>query len=168
MDYPLPSLPDLAPADLLQLGVPYTEHHNPPIQQAYDLYGVDGTFAFTREAQLPGNPFATGQGGHALHPFSLSSVLPSYVQHDATSAAISESVTAAPAGPTSPMGPPARPRKCKAATLRAGDWEPYKERILDLHVAQNLPLPKVKQMIEAEYGFTAEYATPSEQIRARP
>ncbi|KAL1592977.1 hypothetical protein SLS59_009447 [Nothophoma quercina] len=155
MDYPLLSLPDLAQADLPQFGAPYTEHHNPPVQQAYGPYDFGGNFAFTPEAQLPGDPFAIAQN-HALHPFSQSSVLPSYVQHDATSAAISESVTAAPVGPTSPMGPPARPRKRKAATLRAGDWEPYKERILDLHIAQNLPLPKVKQMIEEEYDFTAE------------
>ncbi|KAL1613665.1 hypothetical protein SLS56_012249 [Neofusicoccum ribis] len=54
------------------------------------------------------------------------------------------------------MGPPDRPRKRKAPTLRADDWEPYKKRILDLHITQNLPLPKVRQIIEEEYGFKAE------------
>ena len=159
MDYPLLSLPDLAQADLSQLRASHVEHHNPPMQPLYGTYDVHGAFDFTLGAQLPGDPFAIAQN-HALHPFSQSSVLPSYAQHDGTSAAISESVRAAPAGPTSPMGPPARPRRRKAATLRAGDWEPYKERILDLHIAQNLPLPKVKQIIEEEYSFTAEYATP--------
>jgi hypothetical protein len=62
------------------------------------------------------------------------------------------------------MGPPARPRKRKAPTLRADDWEPYKKRILDLHIVQKLSLPKVRQMVEVEYGFKAEYVAP---LRAR-
>ncbi|GKU02778.1 kinesin light chain 2 [Fusarium langsethiae] len=55
-----------------------------------------------------------------------------------------------------PMGPPPKRRKRKAPTLRAKDWEPYKTRILELHDEQKLPLPKVKTMIEEEFGFTAE------------
>lgn len=57
------------------------------------------------------------------------------------------------------MGPPDRPRKRKAATLRADDWEPYKKRILDLHIEQKMPLRKVKELIEEKYGFKAEYVT---------
>lgn len=56
-----------------------------------------------------------------------------------------------------PMGPPPKRRKKKAPTLRAKDWEPYKARILELHGEQKLPLPKVKTVIEQEFGFTAEY-----------
>ncbi|KAM0207689.1 hypothetical protein ACHAQI_007486 [Fusarium lateritium] len=55
----------------------------------------------------------------------------------------------------SSMGPPKR-RKKKAPTRRAKDWEPYKARILDLHDTQKLSLETVKNMIETEFGFTAE------------
>ncbi|OCL06080.1 hypothetical protein AOQ84DRAFT_441071 [Glonium stellatum] len=60
--------------------------------------------------------------------------------------------TAAPS-----MGPPARPRKRKAPTLRADEWEPYKARVIELHIERDppLPLPKVKDAIEAEFGFVA-------------
>ncbi|KIL85095.1 hypothetical protein FAVG1_11524 [Fusarium avenaceum] len=56
----------------------------------------------------------------------------------------------------SSMGPPPKRRKKKAPTLRATDWEPYKARILDLHVTQKLSLETVKNMMEMEFGFTAE------------
>ncbi|KAG5658045.1 hypothetical protein KAF25_006996 [Fusarium avenaceum] len=56
----------------------------------------------------------------------------------------------------SSMGPPPKRRKKKAPTLRAKDWEPYKARILDLHVTQKLSLVTVKNMMEREFGFTAE------------
>jgi hypothetical protein len=55
------------------------------------------------------------------------------------------------------MGPPTKTRKKKAPTLRAEAWEPFKSRILDLHIKQNLPLPAVKKCIEDEFQFTAEY-----------
>ncbi|KAL6922334.1 hypothetical protein FSHL1_006297 [Fusarium sambucinum] len=55
-----------------------------------------------------------------------------------------------------PMGPPPKRRKRKAPTIRAKEWEPYKARILDLHDEQKFSLPKVKTMIEEEFGFTAE------------
>lgn len=54
------------------------------------------------------------------------------------------------------MGPPAKRRK-KAPTLRAEDWEPYKARIHELHVVQDLSLKKVKKKIEDEFKFTAGY-----------
>ena len=53
---------------------------------------------------------------------------------------------------------PPRRRKRKAPTLRSEDWEPVKRRIIELHITQNLPLPKVKQIIETEFkssGFSA-------------
>ncbi|KAM0233620.1 hypothetical protein ACHAPO_006907 [Fusarium lateritium] len=58
--------------------------------------------------------------------------------------------------PTTLMGPPVKRRKKKAPTLRAKDWEPYEARIIELHDEQDLPLSKVKTMIEQEFGFTAE------------
>jgi hypothetical protein len=54
------------------------------------------------------------------------------------------------------MGPPSRPRKKKAPTLNANAWEPYKARIIELHVEQGRPLKEVKETIEHEFGFKAE------------
>ena len=54
------------------------------------------------------------------------------------------------------MGPPTKPRKKKAPTLRAEHWEPYKDRIRELLIEQDIPLPKVKKEIEKQYGFVAE------------
>ncbi|KAF4957662.1 hypothetical protein FSARC_11218 [Fusarium sarcochroum] len=67
--------------------------------------------------------------------------------------------------PNTPMGPPPKGRKKKAPTLRAKAWEPYKSRILELHIAQKLSLEKVKEKIEEEFGFTAEYGIPSKVER---
>ncbi|KAF2794007.1 hypothetical protein K505DRAFT_374918 [Melanomma pulvis-pyrius CBS 109.77] len=58
--------------------------------------------------------------------------------------------------PAVPMGPPTKTRKRKAPTLRADEWEPYKARILELHIEQKLPLREVKEQILSEFGFTAE------------
>ncbi|EMT63098.1 Kinesin light chain 2 [Fusarium odoratissimum] len=58
--------------------------------------------------------------------------------------------------PTPTTGPPRRSRKKKAPTLRDEDWEPFKDRILELYETQKLPLEKVKNMIEEEFGFTAQ------------
>ena len=58
-----------------------------------------------------------------------------------------------PSSHSASMNPPSRPRKRKAPTLRAEDWEPYKARIMELH---NLPLTEIKDKIEQEYGFKAE------------
>jgi hypothetical protein len=54
------------------------------------------------------------------------------------------------------MDPPAISRKRKAPTLRASDWEPYKARIVELHIVQNLSIPNVRSIIEEESGFKAE------------
>jgi len=51
----------------------------------------------------------------------------------------------------------ARPRKKKAQTLRETDWEPYKDRIIQLHVTEKRPLSEVRILIEQEFGFNAEY-----------
>jgi hypothetical protein len=57
-----------------------------------------------------------------------------------------------------PMAPPPNRRKRKAPTLRPDDWEPVKARVIDLHIAQKQPLPKVKQIVEEDFklsGFSA-------------
>jgi hypothetical protein len=54
---------------------------------------------------------------------------------------------------------PKKKRKRKAPTLRTNDFEPYKARIIELHVDQNIALTKVKDIIERECGFRAEYVT---------
>ena len=55
------------------------------------------------------------------------------------------------------MGPPPRARKKKASTLRAKDWEPHKSYIKQLHNDQGLSLEEVKNRMESEFGFKAEY-----------
>jgi len=60
--------------------------------------------------------------------------------------------------PAIPMGPP-KSRKRKAPTLHTDAWEPYKARIVELHITQGLPLREVKKTIKSDFGFTAEYAT---------
>lgn len=57
------------------------------------------------------------------------------------------------------MGPPIRPRKRKAPTLHANAWEPYKARIVELHITQGVPLKEVKEHVEKEFGFVAEYVS---------
>lgn len=164
MDFPQRSLPNLAPAYLPQLEHSDTAHHNAlPAPPLYGSYGVDQTSAFTLQVQLSGGQVG-GMQNHALHPFNLSTAHPSYAQFDkgfgGNGQSASASASAAPAEPALPIGPAARPRKRKAPTLRADDWEPYKKRILDLHIVQKLSLPKVRQIIEKEYSFKAEYVAP--------
>ncbi|KAH8745009.1 hypothetical protein F5883DRAFT_588450 [Diaporthe sp. PMI_573] len=157
MDLPPRSLPDLAPAYPRQLEPLHTVHHNAlPTQQLYGSVGVDQTAAFTLQVQLSGGQVATMQN-HAPHPFNLYTAHPSHARFDIGFAGNSQSASAS--APTAPAGAPSimdPPRKRKAPTLYANDWEPYKERILDLHIVQKLPLPKVREMIEEEYGFKAE------------
>jgi hypothetical protein len=160
MTFPPRSLPNLAPAYQPELDLPHTTYYNAPPQQLYGSYGVDHTSAFAVQAQRSGGPVATTPN-HSLHPFTLPIWQPSHDHLKSVPASNSQpaSASTAIAGPTSSMRPPDRPRKRKAATLRADDWEPYKKRILDLHIEQRLALPKVRDMIEVEYGFKAEYVT---------
>ena len=164
MNFPLRSLPDLAPAYLPQLEPSYTIHYNTlPTQQLYGLYGADQASTFALQVQPSGSQVATIQN-YTPHPFNFHTAHPSYTRFDigfaGNSHSTSTSTPTAPAGLLSLMGPPARPRKRKAPTLRADDWEPYKKRILDLHIVQKMSLPEVRQMIEEEYGFKAEYVAP--------
>jgi hypothetical protein len=164
MNFPPRTPPDLASVDFPQPGYPYAADHLPTAQQAYGAYGVDETFGFGSsfgsglQAQLPSDRSAITQP-HPPHPFSLSPVLSNDKQHDAEPVGNFQSAFAAP---VLAMGPPAQPRtrKRKAPTLRADAWEPYKRRILELHVTQGLPLLEVGQKMEDEYGFKAKYVAP--------
>jgi hypothetical protein len=166
MAFPPRSLPALAPAYPARLDLPRTEHYNAlPTQRLYGLFGVDQTSAFAVQAQRSGEPVATTPN-HNLDPSTLPAWQPGLAHFGAVLAGTSlpSSVSAAPTESASPIGPPDRPRKRKAVTLRADDWEPYKKRILDLHIEQNRPLPEVRQTIEEEYGFKAGYVA---SVRAR-
>jgi hypothetical protein len=55
-------------------------------------------------------------------------------------------------------------RKAKAPTLRERDWEPYKDIIFDMHIAQGMSLPKVRSFLEAKHGFVAELVSQSRGI----
>lgn len=84
----------------------------------------------------------------------------SFIQglHDTSSTGNMDVLGAAQITPTPTTGPPRKSRKKKAPTLRDEDWEPFKDRILELYETHKLPLEKVKTMIEEEFGFTAQYA----------
>ncbi|KAF2177735.1 hypothetical protein K469DRAFT_602421 [Zopfia rhizophila CBS 207.26] len=154
MDYPSRRPPNIAPASQPQFGLSYTGHRYPPAQQVYGAYSTDQDIFFVQQRHNPSGQVAS-LPYHAPYPSSLPTVLSSHAQHDAEIAGNDQS-TSAPAEAPSPMAPPARPRKRKAPTLRAEDWEPYKDRILDLHTVQGLSLPEVRQIIEKEYGFQAK------------
>ena len=47
-------------------------------------------------------------------------------------------------------GQPLRNRRSKATTLRDKDWEPYKQRIIDLHITQNIPLSEVVEIMKTQ------------------
>jgi hypothetical protein len=102
--------------------------------QPFDLFSTDtfssGTFPFDDGFPSPSlNQPTHQQGPKGSENSVISSMLPSSSSH----------------------------RKPKAPTLRAHDWEPYKPRILELHIDQKLPLLEVKAKIEQEFGFKAEY-----------
>ncbi|KAK3352751.1 hypothetical protein B0T25DRAFT_192108 [Lasiosphaeria hispida] len=62
-----------------------------------------------------------------------------------------------------PQEPLAQARKRKAPTLRDSDWEPHKERIIELHITENLPLQQVIGILKREHDFEATVR----QYRAR-
>jgi hypothetical protein len=64
-----------------------------------------------------------------------------------------------PIGDDNIIYPSVKPRKRKAPTLREADFEPHKARIIELHISEKRPLKEVKQIMEAESGFCAEYVS---------
>ncbi|KAJ3462636.1 hypothetical protein MRS44_007422 [Fusarium solani] len=129
---------------------------NPIEQQAYGSHGVhpalDGSVS---QWQAPYGQFMTDQN-HVLHPLNLPQESLIYAPQNAGSFGDIGDIGDTRTMPATPMGPPPKRRKKKAPTLRAKAWEPYKARILELHVTQKLSLEKVKKKIEEEFGFTAE------------
>ncbi|KAF5586035.1 kinesin light chain 2 [Fusarium pseudocircinatum] len=82
----------------------------------------------------------------------------SFIQglQDGSSADNMDGLGAAQVMPAATTGPPRKSRKKKAPTLRDEDFEPFKDRILELYETQKLSLQKVKTVIEEEFGFTAQ------------
>ncbi|KAH7124434.1 hypothetical protein EDB81DRAFT_664786 [Dactylonectria macrodidyma] len=119
-------------------------------QQAYESHGnhlaLDDSASQT---QALDRQFTT-DGSHMSHSFNSSQALRIHAPYNAESFGDTEII------PAIPMGPPTKPRKRKAPTLRAEAWEPYKARILELHITQKLPLKEVKEKIEEEFDFTAQ------------
>lgn len=56
------------------------------------------------------------------------------------------------------MMPASKIRKAKAPTLRDSDWEPHKDRILELYSQQNMDAQSLQRILSEERGFHAEYA----------
>jgi hypothetical protein len=129
-------------------------------QQAYQLYGSHLALDNLSSQTLPTDGQVITGHNNVLH-----SLQPSLAHHIHTPYN-TESFGGTETIPVIHMGPPTKlPRKKKAPTLRAGDWEPYKARIIELHITQKLPLPEVQKKIEEEFGFTAVYVFPSCQTR---
>lgn len=82
----------------------------------------------------------------------------SFIQglQDGSSVDNMDGLGAAQTTPIPTTGPTRKSRKKKAPTLRHEDFEPFKDRILELYETQKLPLQKVKSIIEEEFGFTAQ------------
>ncbi|EEU42495.1 uncharacterized protein NECHADRAFT_80092 [Fusarium vanettenii 77-13-4] len=129
---------------------------NPIEQQAYQFHGVhpalDGSAS---QLQAPYGQFMTDQN-HVLHPPNLPEGYPTHAPQNAGYFGDIGHIGDTQTMPATSMGPPPKRRKKKAPTLRAEAWEPYKARILELHVTQKLSLGMVKKKIEEEFGFTAE------------
>ena len=122
-------------------------------QQAYELYGSNLAPNGSALQMQPLDGQLTPGQTHIPHSFHPPPALHIHAPH------IVESFGDAQAIPAIPMGPPTKPRKRKAPTLRADAWEPYKARIVELHIRQGLPLREVREIIMKEFGFTAEYVS---------
>lgn len=136
--------PLLAPA-----GLSYPAQNFYVPWQAYEPYGVHFALDSASQAQPQGGQLTTGQS-YILQSLDPSPAPRSHERNGTVSTSDSQDI------PAIPMGPPTRPRKRKAPTLRADAWEPYKARIIELHITQKLPLRKVKEIVKEESGFTAE------------
>ncbi|KAK5019462.1 hypothetical protein LTR60_000281 [Cryomyces antarcticus] len=93
----------------------YTPHDNPSVLEA----PTSGT--------LPIVPQLASTQNYIPQLFNLSLTSYSDQPHNAQPLSDSQRV------PATTMGPPTKPRKRKAPTLRADAWEPYKARIIELH-----------------------------------
>ncbi|KAF2267719.1 TPR-like protein [Lojkania enalia] len=144
MDPPTANQPSWAQDDFLN---PVQSHY--VAHQVYEPYSIHMPLDIGLQTQLQGGYYTTSQSA-VPHPLDPSLAPRIYDYHYAEVARNVESMSA------TSMGPPPRKRQRKAPTLRADAWEPYKDRIIELHITQKLPLRKVKEIIKEEYGFTAE------------
>jgi len=155
MEYSAFEWPSSTSAGVPAATIPWTEGESfNDYTQLLPLPSYDqGWYLASQEVQHYGNTAMSHQGDFTVDPMSLSMGQNPVIQlHQLPIAEETNSV------PVQPMAPPPGPRKQKAPTLRRDDWEPVKARVIDLHVSQNLPLPKVKEIVEEEFkssGFTA-------------
>ncbi|KAF2189774.1 hypothetical protein K469DRAFT_683167 [Zopfia rhizophila CBS 207.26] len=119
-------------------------------QQAYGPYSSHLALDSLDLQMQPLDGLVTAGQSHILHSLGPSPALRTSEPHNAESFSSTQVIS------TIPMGPPTKPRKRKAPTLRADAWKPYKARIIELHITQGLPLREVKKKIEEEFRFTAE------------
>jgi hypothetical protein len=120
-------------------------------QQAYEPYGSHLTLEGLGLETLPKDGTAMTTQSYASRTFDPTP--PLHISEPQNAESYSDNQIM----PAIPMMPPTMTRKRRAPTLRAGDWEPYKARIVELHITQRLPLREVKEKVEREFGFTAEY-----------
>lgn len=131
-----------------------TQNHG-TTNQAFEFHGNNSVLEDRASEILPSLEQIASTHNYVSHSFDLSPA--PYTNQPQNFPPPNETTdTTAPS-----MGPPTRTRKRKAPTLHADDWEPYKARIIELHIEQDPPLPlrEVKDTIETEFGFVAEYAS---------
>lgn len=145
------SSPDLSVLDEPNFRYPT---QNPIVSgQAYELLENHLWFEGSASEVPPavGQPASTQS--YTPQPFAPSPVRYINQLHSAQSSSDTQRI------PATSMDPPANPRKRKAPTLRAEAWEPYKARIIELHIERGKSLREVKEEMERETGFTAEYVS---------
>jgi hypothetical protein len=142
---------------------------NPPVFDELDLsYPIQSPFVSQQTHELYGRHLALNGSASQMQPLD-GQLTPgqTHIPHSSHPSPafhiqaphIEESFGDAQTMPAIPIGPPTRPRKRKATTLHSNAWEPYKARIIELHIQQGLPLRQVRENIIKEFGFTAEYVS---------
>ncbi len=152
--------PDLPVFDEPYLSYP-TQSHSIP-EQAYRLHDDSLVLEAPAPEALPIIRQLASTQRSIPHSFDPSSSPYPNQPHNAQSLSDPQCVS------ETTMRPPAKPRKRKAPTLRAKDWEPHKARIIELHIGQDLPLRQVKDTIKRESGFEAEYVFPKVRSERQP
>ena len=122
-------------------------------RQAYKPYSSHLAFNGSALQMQPLDGQVTTGQSYISHSFDPPPGLHTSTPHDAESSSDTQVI------PAIPIGPPTKPQKRKAPTLRANIWEPYKARIIKLYITEKRPLPEVKKKIQEEFGFTTEYVS---------
>ena len=131
-----------------------TQNHG-TTDQAFEFHGNNSVLEDRASEMLP--PLGQSASTHNYVSHSLDPSPAPYTSQPQNFPPVNETKDTT----TPSMGPPTKTRKRKAPTLHADDWEPYKARIIELHIERDPPFPlrKVKEIIETEFGFVAEYAS---------